>query len=127
MTTKILVAGDVNGDFAALFGRVGTLHATKGPFDCLIVTGDFFGSSKPAAVADIPKPPLRTYILGHAPEGSAAPDQDGKVELAEDLFCLHGAGIVTLHALRVAFASTLRAASALRAITNASLARRASR
>ena len=69
MTTKVLVSGDARGDLATLFGRVGTLHASKGPFDCLLCVGDFFGPSGAAAVL-LPyrskelAVPLPCYILG---------------------------------------------------------------
>ena len=44
MSTKVLVSGDVCGNVQCLFARVGALHATKGPFDCLFCVGDFFGA-----------------------------------------------------------------------------------
>ena len=111
MTTKVLVSGDARGDLATLFGRVGTLHASKGPFDCLLCVGDFFGPSGAAAVL-LPyrskelAVPLPCYILGTPPSDLAgSPDADGKIELAPNIYCLAGAGMITLHALRVAFAS----------------------
>ena len=122
MTTKILVAGDVKGSIDQLFARVGTLHASKGPFDCLLCVGDFFGTADAAELltpfkSGTQSPPLRTYILGPAPPGSPEPDADGKVELAPDLFFLTGAGIVTLHALRVGFASA-RSSSLVEAVAD---------
>ena len=110
MTTKLLVSGDVRGEVAQLFDRVGPLHASKGPFDCLLCIGDFFGAAPPDETLKRFRsgelvPPLRTYILGPAPAGVSAAGSDGVVELSTDLFCLTGAGIVTLHALRIAFAS----------------------
>ena len=113
MTTKILVAGDVKGDLAAVFGRVATLNASKGPFDCLMCVGDFLGEAGAAAIepytSGTSAPPLRTYFLGEPPEGTT-PNADGQFELCPDLICLSGTGIVTLHALRVAFASGREAA-----------------
>ena len=110
MTTKLLVAGDAKGSLDQLFARVGTVHASKGPFDCLLCVGDFFGDADAAALlagyrSGTSKVPLRTYVLGPPPADAAPPDADGKVELCPDIFCLTGAGIVTLHGLRVAFAS----------------------
>jgi hypothetical protein len=38
------VSGDVEGNFAALFARVGKVHASKaGPFHALLCVGSFFG------------------------------------------------------------------------------------
>ena len=69
MTTKLLVSGDVRGEVAQLFDRVGPLHASKGPFDCLLCIGDFFGAAPPDETLKRFRsgelvPPLRTYILG---------------------------------------------------------------
>lgn len=110
MTTKILVAGDCKGQFDMLFDRVAALHASKGPFDLLLCVGDFLGDCEPdTSLAPFQrgerKAPLRTYVLGPAPTGFPAPDADGVVEVGSELFFLAGAGIVTLHGLRVAFAS----------------------
>ena len=75
MTTKVLIAGDARGALEALFARVGTLHASKGPFDCLLCVGDFFGTAAPDEVlkpfrSGERAPPLRTYLLGPAPAGA---------------------------------------------------------
>ena len=37
-----LVAGDVEGNFDALFKRVETISKKSGPFDMLLCVGDFF-------------------------------------------------------------------------------------
>ena len=42
---KILVCGDVAGNLEDLFKRVGAVHAKSGPFECLLCTGEFFGSA----------------------------------------------------------------------------------
>ena len=108
MATKILVAGDAKGSFEQLFARVATVHGSKGPFDCLVCVGDFFGdgAALEAFKTGAQKPPLPTYVLGPPPAGGPPPDADGKVELFPDVYCLAGAGIVTLHGLRVAFADS---------------------
>ena len=116
MSSKILVSGDVRGELTQLFARVGALHASKGPFDCLLCVGDFFGDSKPEEVLKPFRngeqtPPLRTYFLGPAPPDAPDADSDGNVELCTDLICLTGASIVTLHSLRIAFASGRGASS----------------
>lgn len=43
-----LVAGDVEGQYDALFNRVNTINKKSGPFDMLLCVGDFF-SSDPAS------------------------------------------------------------------------------
>ena len=45
MTTKVLVAGDVRGDLSRLFARAGSVHASKGPFDCLLCVGNALGTA----------------------------------------------------------------------------------
>ena len=42
---KVLVAGDVGGNLDELFKRVGAVNSKSGPFDCLLCTGEFFGSA----------------------------------------------------------------------------------
>jgi hypothetical protein len=42
---KVLVAGDVGGNLEELFKRVGAVNSKSGPFDCLLCTGEFFGSA----------------------------------------------------------------------------------
>ncbi len=37
-----LVAGDVEGQYDALFSRVQTINKKSGPFDMLLCVGDFF-------------------------------------------------------------------------------------
>ena len=107
MTTKVLVAGDVRGSLQQLFARVTTVHESKGPFDCLLCVGDFFGPEASSTLSILQsgelKAPVPIYILGPPPSGSPAPDSDGKSEVCPDVYCLHGAGILTLHNLRVAF------------------------
>lgn len=43
MTSKVLIAGDVNGCFSELFKRVETVNKKAGPFDALLCVGRFFG------------------------------------------------------------------------------------
>lgn len=41
---RLLVCGDIHGQFSALVKRVNTLHTSKaGPFDVVLVSGTFFG------------------------------------------------------------------------------------
>ena len=59
-----LVSGDVDGNFAALFTRVGKAHASKaGPFHALLCVGSFFGRKG--------KGELEEYISG-AKQGQQA-------------------------------------------------------
>ena len=42
---KILVCGDVAGNLEELYKRVSAVNSKSGPFDCLLCTGEFFGSA----------------------------------------------------------------------------------
>ncbi|EEB18869.1 conserved hypothetical protein [Pediculus humanus corporis] len=64
---KILVCGDVEGNFKTLFSRVNAINKKNGPFDFLFCVGDFFSESsnelepykKGSLTVSVP-----TYILG---------------------------------------------------------------
>lgn len=108
MTTKLLVAGDVKGSLDQLFLRAAAVHSSKGPFDCMLCVGDFFGEASAAELLEPfksgeRKVPLPTYLLGPPPADAPTADPDGKLELCPDLYCLAGTGIITLHGLRVGF------------------------
>ncbi|XP_044736646.1 CWF19-like protein 1 [Chrysoperla carnea] len=64
---KILICGDVKGNFQTLFSRVETLNKKAGPFEMLLCVGDFFGDNFnefKQYQAGLKKVPLSTYILG---------------------------------------------------------------
>uniref|UniRef100_A0AAF5DBH1 Cwf19-like C-terminal domain-containing protein n=1 Tax=Strongyloides stercoralis TaxID=6248 RepID=A0AAF5DBH1_STRER len=65
--TKILVSGDVKGNFEALIKRVNTVNSKAGPFDLLFCVGEFFGDCKEDNESLLNggiKFPISTYILG---------------------------------------------------------------
>lgn len=83
--SKILICGDVLGDFAALFKRVTALNASKaGPFDMLLVAGTFFGTAgggggdAASVVAQLADAPLPTYFTDArgAPAGLQLPAKE---------------------------------------------------
>ncbi len=47
-----MVAGDVEGQYDALFNRVNTINKKSGPFDMLLCVGDFF-SADPSSEAQL--------------------------------------------------------------------------
>lgn len=64
---KILVAGDVDGNFDQLFSRIRSIQKKSGNFDLLLCVGDFFGkddSTWKPYLAGEKKVPLSTLILG---------------------------------------------------------------
>ena len=95
--SKILICGDVLGDFAALFKRVTALNASKaGPFDMLLVAGTFFGTAgggggdAASVVAQLADAPLPTYFTDArgAPAGLELPAKE------TDAMALDGAASV---------------------------------
>eukprot|EP00795_Rhopilema_esculentum_P013136 gene13136-3928_t len=67
---KILVCGDVKGQFAKIFKKVGNLNKKNGPFEVVLCPGQFFAASdqcekewKECITGSI-KAPLPFYILG---------------------------------------------------------------
>jgi len=63
-TMKILVCGDVEGNFEQVFSRVETVHRKNGPFDMLLCTGNFFPVVFDETKISVPSAPIPTYILG---------------------------------------------------------------
>jgi len=110
--TKILVAGDVRGQYDTLYARVGPIHEKKGPFSCLLCIGDFFGEPDAAQLALAPylsgerSAPLPTYFV--ASSGLMPACMDGKGgggEIAANLTCLGQAGTREIAGLQLAYAS----------------------
>jgi len=57
-TLKVLIAGDVNGKFDALFQRVEKVNNSNGPFDVLLCSGTFLdptGNAAPLSACPIVK------------------------------------------------------------------------
>ncbi|XP_018327175.1 CWF19-like protein 1 [Agrilus planipennis] len=64
---KVLICGDVEGCFDALFSRVEKLNEKSGPFDLLLCVGNFFGINNKEFEAykqGFKKVLVPTYILG---------------------------------------------------------------
>jgi len=111
---KVLVAGDVEGNIAALFKRVEAVNKKAGPFEMVLCVGSFFGPGNPGW-ADYKsgrvKVPVPVYILGpNSPvELIAYPDLVG-CELAEDVVYLGRQGsFTTREGLRIAYLSGVQA------------------
>lgn len=114
---KLLVAGDVSGDFASLWQTASKVHTSKnGPFDALICVGNFFGGdAKPESLLPyltgekaVPLPTF--FITGGEPslEGAAALlDEIGDGgSLAPNLTFLGRSGVKSLPGnIRVAYLS----------------------
>ncbi|XP_045618133.1 CWF19-like protein 1 [Procambarus clarkii] len=94
---KILVCGDVVGNFNQLFKRVSNVNQKNGPFSMLLCVGDFFGPDNSQWIqyknGDV-KVPLPTYVLGpsHLGHHSNYPDMKG-CELCENVIYLGPSGI----------------------------------
>ncbi|XP_065844438.1 CWF19-like protein 1 [Oscarella lobularis] len=113
---KVLVAGDVNGRFDLLFGRVRTILKKSGQFEMLLCIGNFFGSSFEEAKwsqykdgsAEVPLP---TYILGPVSAEQVAfygEDVENGKELCTNLTYLGRRGFFTLSGgLQIAYLSGL--------------------
>nr|XP_053654168.1 CWF19-like protein 1 [Cherax quadricarinatus] len=86
---KILVCGDVLGNFKQLFKRVQNVNEKSGPFSMLLCVGDFFGPDNSQwdhyKNGDV-KVPVATYVLGPSRFGSTSnyPDMKG-CELCENV------------------------------------------
>lgn len=57
---KILVLGDVRGQFKKLFSRIAKVHKAHGPFDAVFCVGTFFAD----ALAEQPLQELEPYLQG---------------------------------------------------------------
>ncbi|VDM20015.1 unnamed protein product [Wuchereria bancrofti] len=109
MSLKILICGDVNGQFDSLLKRVNAVNKKNGPFDMLFCVGEFFGPNKESneqIINGIVKMPISTYILGSCcPSTSQFYPKDG-VEFFANLTYLGKRGILnTTGGLQVAYLS----------------------
>lgn len=122
MSTKVLVAGDVEGNITTLFKRVETVNKKAGPFEMLLCVGSFFGPGN-LGWADYKsgrcKVPLPVYILGPNSEAELVPYPDlAGCELAENVIYLGRQGcFTTKEGLRVAYLSGVQAEDLLGAKT----------
>lgn len=110
---KILVCGDVCGEFEALFKRVNIVNKKAGPFNLLLCVGEFFSDANSQWTPyklGASKVPIPTYVLGPSKEAHKKhyPDLRG-CELAENVIYLGPAGIYPCSSgLRVAYCSGLK-------------------
>lgn len=106
---KILVCGDVEGKFKALFSRVSLINEKSGPFDFLLCVGDFFGDSPLTwepyknGILHVPVP---TYILGPNKEKHLEYYSDiNGCEMCPNVNYLGKRGILTSNGLKIAYVS----------------------
>lgn len=106
---KILVCGDVNGNFKSLFSKVSSIIKKKGSFEYLFCVGNFFGTDcieweevKSGKITV----PLTTYVLG-ANENSHEKFFTS-TDLAPNIVCLGKKGCLTgSSGFRIAYLSGL--------------------
>lgn len=94
---KILVSGDVEGNFKALFSRVSNIEKKNGPFDLLLCVGNFFGENNEEwnkYVQKELKVPISVLILGANQESHCSfyPDKEG-AELCHNVIYLGRRGL----------------------------------
>uniref|UniRef100_A0A2K6VLD5 Cwf19-like C-terminal domain-containing protein n=1 Tax=Onchocerca volvulus TaxID=6282 RepID=A0A2K6VLD5_ONCVO len=114
---KILVCGDVNGQFDSLLKRVDAVNKKNGPFDMLFCVGEFFGpdnESNERIISGIVKMPISTYILGSCCPSTSRFYPDDGVEFSTNLTYLGKRGILnTAGGLQVAYVSGIEGSQAL--------------
>lgn len=96
---KILVCGDVEGNFDQLFQRISSIQKKAGQFDMLLCVGDFFGeenSQWQKYSSNSTEVPVSTFILGpNKPEhASYFPDPEGG-DLCNNITYLGRRGVYT--------------------------------
>ena len=103
VAVKVLVCGDVDGNFELLLTRVATLQGSAhGPFDVLLFSGKLFQSAEEfAAVAPTLRFPLPTYAFDRTGVADDVLPGDSNLEF----FNAYGAGLATVSGLTVAFLS----------------------
>ncbi|XP_078438786.1 cwfJ-like family protein / zinc finger (CCCH-type) family protein [Wolffia australiana] len=120
---RILVSGDVLGQFNQLFKRVQSVNASSGPFDALFCVGQFFPSliNGTDEISDYLEGrsviPIPTYFIGDYGAGAAkyllATSQlhknlgfisDG-LKVCDNLYWLRGSGVISFKDLRIAYLS----------------------
>ncbi|XP_066249101.1 CWF19-like protein 1 [Euwallacea similis] len=110
---KILLCGDVEGRFNALFKRVSSINDKSGPFDLLLCVGNFFGINNkefgPYKLGE-KKVPIPTYILGPNAEHQFKeyPQDEAQFELCTHVYYLGKRGIYNdSKGLKIAYLSGL--------------------
>ncbi|CAH0553746.1 unnamed protein product [Brassicogethes aeneus] len=110
---KILICGDVEGQFDLLFKRIENIHKKSGPFDLLLCVGNFFGiNNKEFTPYKLGSKivPIPTYILGPNKEEHIPlyPKDDSEIEICNNLYYLGKRGIYTdAKGVKIAYISGL--------------------
>lgn len=112
---KILVCGDVEGNYKTLFSRVSAINEKSGPFDFLFCVGDFFSDS--AKKFDPYKNgsltvPVPTYILGPNKEAHLPFYDDlSGCEICPNVNYLGKYGILSSSGIKIAYISGVESMS----------------
>uniref|UniRef100_A0A0K8TQM9 Cwf19-like C-terminal domain-containing protein n=1 Tax=Tabanus bromius TaxID=304241 RepID=A0A0K8TQM9_TABBR len=109
---KILIVGDIKGNFRQIFNRVESVNKKSGPFDILLCAGEFFGKNNDELIAyknGYKNVPIPTYILGPTSEDTAKQYRDmDDGEICQNLTYLGKRGLYTLSSgVKVAYLSGL--------------------
>ncbi|XP_055836731.1 CWF19-like protein 1 homolog [Episyrphus balteatus] len=116
---KILVSGDVNGNFKQLFTRVESINKKAGPFDLLLCCGEFFSPTNNdeliAYKNGFKNIPVPTYILGPNTEETAKfyEDIEENGDICTNLTFLGKRGLYTLSSgVKIAYLSGFQGSGA---------------
>ncbi|KAL7295493.1 hypothetical protein TKK_0011141 [Trichogramma kaykai] len=107
---KVLICGNVEGNFKFLFTKVDAINKKNGPFDFLFCVGNFFGANNSQLVPyqkgskTIPVP---TYIIGpYRPEDVEHYPKENGCEICPNLTYLGKSGVYTSSSgLKIAYLS----------------------
>lgn len=114
---KILVCGDVRGEFKTLFNRVDVVNRKTGPYAMLLSVGEFFNphddSEWQEVLSALIKVPVPTYVVGPtAPENKKYITDISGCELAQNITYLGRRGVYTFSSgLTVAYLGGLEKGS----------------
>jgi len=105
---KVLLVGNVDGNFAQLFKRVETVSKKAGPFRCMFCVGKFFGEGGAGELQPYlsggAKIPLPTYFVDGMPQGREVLKNVGADGIVcPNLVFLRGGGLQELQGLSVAY------------------------
>ena len=103
MVVKLLICGDVDGNFELLLNRINTLQSSAhGPFNVLFFTGRLFQNSDEfATVAPSLRFPMKAYAFDRTGVADDVLPADSNLEF----FNASGVGLATIAGLTVAFLS----------------------
>ncbi|XP_031622103.1 CWF19-like protein 1 homolog [Contarinia nasturtii] len=114
---KILVCGDVRGNFKVLFNKIQNINQKSGPFDLLLCVGDFFGSDNSKLEAyknGNLKITVPTYVLGpNTSDHSKYYEDLNDGEICPNLTYLGRRGLYTVSTgLKIAYVSGIESKDA---------------